>query len=166
MKKETIKLTESRLRNLVEACVKEALEDAIEEGYGWDVLSHEVKDHTNDYDDFFTKKDWKDLVNGRPNDIEYRKSKDLYNAAKNGMIYGGNDENGKPYNTDSYSHALDTTIYEPGFKGKVRRAAIATGIEGTKAAKRIGSAAKKGFNKIKNSMKPNKNNSGVEPFEL
>mgnify|MGYP003295157654 CR=1 FL=1 len=38
MKKETIKLTESRLRKLVEACVKEALEDAMEADETFSIL--------------------------------------------------------------------------------------------------------------------------------
>ena len=43
MKKETIKLTESRLRTLVEACVKEALKDAIEEGATTDFIGDIMK---------------------------------------------------------------------------------------------------------------------------
>lgn len=154
MKKETIKLTESRLRKLVEACVKEALEDAIEEGFGWDAM----RDLADD-DRVPSWDETKEFIKGEPDSLRHARSKDLYDAACDGMIYGGKLDSGNRSELNPYEHAKDAVISEPGFKGKARRAAIAGGVAAHAAGKKIGKAVKKGVNNVKEKF-GKKNNEG------
>lgn len=138
MKKETIKLTESRLRTLVEACVKEALEDAIEEGATSDFIGDVMKSDMSD-EDMPTWEEFKKLVMGRPNEAQHLYNKLMYNQAKSGHI----DNTGDKTSVDYGSEAI---ITEPGFKGKAKRAAAGAAWAGKTAFDK----AKKSFKKEKN----------------
>ena len=85
MKKETIKLTESRLRALVEACVKEALEDTMQEGITSDFIGDVMKTDMSD-EEAPTWEEFKELVKGNPNEAQYIYNKLMYNQAKAGHI--------------------------------------------------------------------------------
>lgn len=139
MKKETIKLTESRLRTLVEACVKEALEDAIEEGYGWDSFRYLAKDDLSN-ERFPSKKEISDFVQGEPNKVQHDHAKLMYNQSKAGHI--------SDTDNSTQDYADETTWSEPGFKGKAKRAAIAGGVVGKQAFDKGKAAVKKGFSKL------------------
>lgn len=137
MKKETIKLTESRLRKLVEACVKEALEDTMEEGATTDFISDVMKaDMSNE--DMPTWEEFKQLVMGKPNEAKYLYNKLMYNQAKSGHI----DNIGKKTDIDYGAEAM---ISEPGFKGRAKRAAAGAVWAGKTAFDK----AKKSFKKEK-----------------
>lgn len=139
MKKETIKLTESRLRKLVEACVKEALEDAIEEGHGWDSFK-DLTSNDLSKESFPKGDDIKDFIKGKPDAAKYNHSKLMYNQSKTGNISDTNKS------TQDYADAA--TISQPGFKGKAKRAAIAGGVVGKQAFDKGKAAVKKGFSKL------------------
>lgn len=144
MKNQTIKLTESRLRKLVEACVKEALEETLDEGIGWEVVKNQINDpdngkYTSSWNDF------KEFTKGVPDKDEYRKSMDLYKAAKDGQIYSDNGE----HETDPYHHAARALGTKPGFKGKAHRALTYPLIAGA-------NGAKKAMNKVKGAFKGRK----------
>lgn len=141
MKKETIKLTESRFRTLVETCVKEALEDAIEEGATSDFISDIMKSDMS-YEDMPTWEEFKELVMGRPNEAQHLYNKLMYNQAKSGHI----DNIG---NKNSVDYGAEAMITEPGFKGKAKRAAVGAAWAGKTA-----------FDKAKKSFKKEKNDDG------
>lgn len=143
MKKETIKLTESRLRTLVEACVKEALEGAIEEGATTDFISDIMKSDLSD-EPMPSWEEFKTLVMGEPNRAKYLYNKLMYNQAKSGHI----DHTGKNTEID-YGAAAITS--EPGFKGKAKRAAAGAALAGKIAFDKAKKSLKKPFKKpIKN----------------
>lgn len=152
MKKETIKLTESRLRSLVEACVKEALEDAIEEGYGWDAFKDAAKDDLSK-ERFPSKDEFDEFVAGEPNHNEFRRAKDSYEAAKDGMIY----TDGGKRSSDPNEYAREATWAQPGLAGKAKRTAMGAGLVGKMALDKGKAAVKKGFKKMVNKKE---NNSG------
>lgn len=138
MKNNTIKLTESRLRSLVESCVKEAIVDTMEEGYGIDTFKGAIKNDMSDmrwpsYEEFI------ELVNGEPNKAKYMYNKLMYNQAKSGNI----DKNADT--PDSY--AEEATWAEPGIKGKVKRGAMGIGMLGKAAFDKSKAAFKNGLNK-------------------
>lgn len=146
MKNQTIKLTESRLRKLVEACVREALEETLDEGIGMEVIKNQINDpdngeYTTSWDDF------KAFTKGKPNKDEYRKSMDLYKAAKDGNIYS---DNGK-HKTDPYYHAASALGAKPGLGGKMHRAATYAGMAAV-------NGGKKAVDKVKGTFKGRKNN--------
>lgn len=141
MKKETIKLTESRLRTLVEACVKEALEDAIEEGATSDFIGDVMKSDMSN-EDMPTWEEFKELVMGRPNEAQYLYNKLMYNQAKSGHIDNIGDKN-------SIDYGAEAMVTEPGFKGKAKRAAAGAAWAGKTA-----------FDKAKKSFKKEKNDDG------
>lgn len=155
MSKNTVKLTESRLRSLVEACVKEALEDALEEGYGWDVTKDFVSNINGD-EGMPSWEETKEFINGKPDHAKFRRSKDSYEAAKDGMIYTNNGER----SSDPLYYAHNALESEPGIKGKIRRAGVYGAGLATYGAKKAGKAMKKGFNKIKDSFSSKEKNSG------
>jgi hypothetical protein len=137
MKKETIKLTESRLRKLVEACVKEALAETLDEGATSDFIGDIMKaDMSNE--DMPTWEEFKQLVKGKPDKAQYLYNKLMYNQAKSGHI----DNIGNKTATDYGSEAI---ITEPGFKGKAKRAAAGAAWAGKTAFDK----AKKSFKKEK-----------------
>lgn len=138
MKNNTIKLTESRLRSLVEACVKEALEDTLEEGFGMDTFKGAVKDDMSDTR-WPSWEEFMELVNGEPNEAKHMYNKLMYNQAKSGHI----DPNA--YSSDRY--AEEATWTEPGMKGKARRGAMGVGMLGKMALDKGKAALKNGFNK-------------------
>ena len=154
MKKETIKLTESRLRNLVEACVKEALEDAIEEGYGWDIFKDATKDDLSK-ENFPSKDDFKEFVAGEPDHTNFRRAKDSYEAAKDGMIY----TDGGKHSSNPNDYAGKAAWTQPGLAGKAKRAAIGAGLVGKMALDKGKAAVKKGFNKMVDKKKDNSGSS-------
>jgi hypothetical protein len=137
MKKETIKLTESRLRKLVEACVKEALEETMEEGATTDFISDVMKSDLSD-EPMPTWEEFKTLVMGEPDRAKYLYNKLMYNQAKSGHI----DNISKQTNID-YGAAAITS--EPGFKGRAKRAAAVAALAGKIAFDK----AKKSFKKEK-----------------
>lgn len=144
MKKETIKLTESRLRKLVEACVKEALEDAMEEGHAWDTFKGLTKGDQSK-ERFPDREEMKDFIQGEPNKVRHDHSKLMYNQSKSGHI------SDTPNSTNDY--ADQATWSEPGFKGKAKRAAVAGGVVAKTAYDKAKSAVKKGFDKMSNKNK-------------
>lgn len=137
MKKETIKLTESRLRTLVEACVKEALEDTMQEGITSDFIGDVMKADMSD-EEAPTWEEFKELVKGNPNEAQYIYNKLMYNQAKAGHI----DNIGDKTATD---FGADAMMAEPGFKGKAKRAVAGAAWAGKTA-----------FDKAKKSMKRQK----------
>lgn len=148
MKNNTIKLTESRLRSLVEACVKEALEDTMEEGYGMDAFKGAVKDDMSDMR-WPSWEEFMELVNGTPNKAKFIYNKLMYNQAKSGHI--------DPNAGSADRYAEEATLTEPGMKGKIRRGAIGVGMLGK-------AAFDKGKKAIKNSL--NKKDDENSSFEL
>lgn len=147
MKKETIKLTESRLRKLVEACVKEALEETLDEGIGWEFIKDQVKNDPNNGKYTTSWEDFKDFTKGMPDKDEYRKSMDLYKAAKDGQIYPDGDK----HETDPNYHATRALATKPGLPGKIHRA-------GVYGASSLINGGKKAMNKVKGAFKGRKNN--------
>lgn len=149
-----VKLTESRLRKLVEACVKEALEDAMEEGHAWDVYRSASKEIDGDETDYWDE--IKRFTKGRPDKEKYRKAKDRYDASKNGMLYDPkNYGDVTEYNPNGMENirqdaALDALETEPGISGTAKR--FATG-----AALAAKSAIKKGGKALKNKVSSKKN---------
>lgn len=137
MKKNTVKLTESRLRSLVEACVKEALEDAIEEGITSDFIGDVMKGDLSN-EEMPTWEEFKAIVKGEPDKAKYLYNKLMYNQTKSNHI----DNIGDKTATDYGSKAI---ISEPGFKGKVKRAAAGAAVAGKIAFDK----AKKSFKKDK-----------------
>lgn len=138
MKKETIKLTESRLRKLVEACVKEALEDAMEEGHAWDSFKNLAKDDLSK-ERFPSRKEFSEFVQGEPNKVKHDHAKLMHNQSKAGHI------SDTPHSTQDY--ADEATWSEPGFKGKAKRAAIGAGVVAKTAFDKGKSAIKRGISK-------------------
>lgn len=132
MAKGTIKLTESRLRELVESCVKEALEDTLEEGFATDVLKDCIKDDLSNCTLSF--EDFVDLVKGEPDKAKFLYNKLMYNQSKAGHI--SDTEN----DTDYYAHEAFNT--EPGVKGQLRRAATGAAAVGKYAYDKAKSAFK------------------------
>lgn len=148
MKNNTIKLTESRLRSLVEACVKEALEDTMEEGFGM----HNFKQATKDDMSNMTMPTWeefKELVNGDPNEAEHLYNKLMFNQSASGHI------DNTEHDTDFYANEAMWT--EPGMKGKLRRGVIGAGMVGKAAIDK----ARKSVNKPLG-----KKNDEFGPFEM
>jgi hypothetical protein len=148
MKKETIKLTESRLRKLVEACVKEALEDAMEEGHAWDTFRGLTKGDQSK-ERFPNREEMKDFIQGEPNKVRHDHTKLMYNQSKSGNI------SDTPYSTNDY--ADQATWSEPGFKGKAKRAAVAGGVVAKTAFDKGKAAVKKG---VQNMRKKGGNDKG------
>lgn len=151
MAKQVIRLTESRLRQLVESCVRETMEDMVEEGYGWDVLK-------NATDNDMSNMPWpkrgevSDVINGDPNDKKYQYNKLMYNQAKNGQIDNGDTPNtlGRyTYVPDEEDYAYNAFMSEPGFKGKMRRAGVAAGVLGKQAFDKGKAAIKRGVRKMR-----------------
>ena len=137
-----MKITESQLRRLVESCVKEALEEELEEGFGWDAYKANIKGHEETK--FPSWDETKEFINGEPNEDKFLYHKDRYDAAKDGNLYD-------PDNYDKYGmkgiaddEASDAVFAEPGMKGKARRAAIVGGYAAGVAKNKI----KKGFSKL------------------
>lgn len=120
MAKGTIKLTESRLRELVESCVKEALEDTLEEGFATDVLKDCIKDDLSNCTLSF--EDFVDLVKGEPDKAKFLYNKLMYNQSKAGHI------SDTKHDTDYYASEAFAT--EPGMKGQLRRAATGAAAVG------------------------------------
>lgn len=138
MKNNTIKLTESRLRSLVEACVKEAIVDTMEEGYGMDAFKGAVKDDMSDME-WPSYEEFMELVNGEPNKAKFIYNKLMYNQAKSGNI---------DKNADTPErYAEEATWAEPGLKGKIKRGAMGVGMLGKAAFDKSKAALKNGFNK-------------------
>ena len=152
MAKQVIRLTESRLRQLVESCVRETMEDMVEEGYGWDVLKNAVKDD-------MSKTSWPSrdevfgVIDGDPDDKKYQYNKLMYNQAKNGQIDNGDTPNtlGR-HASDEEDYAYNAFMSEPGFKGKMRRAGVAAGVLGKQAFDKGKAGIQRGYKKIKNKM--------------
>lgn len=139
MAKGTIKLTESHLRKLVESCVKEALEDTIEEGYATDTFKDATKGDISSYP-MPSFNEFVELVKGDPNEAEFLYNKLMYNQSKAGHISNTN------HDTEYYAREAFAT--EPGMKGKLRRAATGAAVVG-----------KMGYDKAKSAFKGRKNNS-------
>jgi hypothetical protein len=158
MAKQVIRLTESRLRQLVESCVRETMEDMVEEGYGWDVLKYTTKDDMSDMP-WPKKGEMSDLINGDPNDKKYQYNKLMYNQAKNGQIDNGDTPNtlGKyAYVPDEGDYAFNAFNHEPGFKGKMRRAGVAAGVLGKQAFDKGKAAIKRGVQNMRGRKKGGK----------
>lgn len=132
MAKGTIKLTESRLRELVESCVKEALEDTLEEGFATDILKDCIKDDISNCTLSF--EDFVDLVKGEPDKAKFLYNKLMYNQSKAGHI------SDTKYDTDYYAREAFAT--EPGMKGQLRRAATGAAAVGKYAYDKAKSALK------------------------
>ena len=132
MAKGTIKLTESRLRELVESCVKEALEDTIEEGFATDLLKDCIKDDTSNCTLSF--EEFVDLVKGEPDKAKFLYNKLMYNQSKAGHI------SDTKHDTDYYAREAFAT--EPGMKGQLRRAATGAAAVGKYAYDKAKSALK------------------------
>lgn len=132
MAKGTIKLTESRLRELVESCVKEALEDTLEEGFATDVLKDCIKDDLSNCTLSF--EDFVDLVKGEPDKAKFLYNKLMYNQSKAGHI------SDTKHDTDYYANEAFAT--EPGVKGQLRRAAAGAAAAGKYAYDKAKSAFK------------------------
>lgn len=159
MAKQVIRLTESRLRQLVESCVRETMEDMVEEGYGWDVLKQVTKDDMSDMP-WPKKGEVSDIINGDPNDRRHQYNKLMYNQAKNGQIDNGDTPNtlGKyAYVPDSDDYAFNAFNHEPGFKGKMRRAGVVAGVLGKQAFDKGKKAIKRGIDRM-NRQKGSKTN--------
>ena len=128
MKKNTIKLTEYHLRNIVEGCVKEALEDTIKEGFGTNVFKQATKGDMSDMD-FPTWEEFKELVMGNPDKAQHLYNKLMFNQAEAGHI--DNTEH------DAEHYANEAMWTEPGVKGKLRRGAIGAGMVGKAAMDKV-----------------------------
>ena len=144
MAKQVIRLTESRLRQLVESCVRETMEDMVEEGYGWDSLKAIAREDGTD-ESWPSRKEFGDFIKGTPDKLRFNKSRDLYNAAKDGEIYS---DDGK-YSTDPEDYIEEPLMTEPGFSGYARRAGVAAAVAGKMAYDKAKSGIKRGFNKMK-----------------
>lgn len=153
MAKQVIRLSESRLRQLVESCVRETMEDMVEEGYGWDSLMA-INKETKASEDWPSREELGDFIKGSPDKARFQKSKDLYNAAKNGEIYS----DGGKHSTDPEDYMEEPLMTEPGFSGYARRAGVAAGAVGNLAYKKAKAGIKRGLNRIK----PKKNNGSFE----
>lgn len=143
-----MKITESQLRKLVESCVKEALEDVeVNEGHAWDVFRNASKDLNGK--ESLSWEDVKKTTKGQPDKEKYRKAKDRYDAAKEGMLYDPeNYGDVTKYNPNGMERvrqnaAYDAFVTEPGISGTAKRFATGAGL----AAK---SAIKKGSKALKN----------------
>ena len=154
MAKQVIRLTESRLRQLVESCVRETMEDMVEEGYGWDSLKSLTSDDMSD-EKFPKMKEIGEFIKGEPSHKhEYYKL--MYNQHKNGQINNGDVPNtmGKhSYQPDADDYAAHSLYSEPGFKGKARRAAVAAGAIGKQALDKGKAAIKRGVQNMKDRRK-------------
>ena len=137
-----VKLTESRLRKLVEACVKEALEDAMEEGATADFIGDVMKSDMSN-EDMPTWEEFKELVMGKPNEAQYLYNKLMYNQAKSGHIDNIGDKS-------SIDYGAEAMLTEPGFKGRTKRAAAGAALAGKIAFDK----AKKSFKKPSKNEKP------------
>lgn len=144
-----MKITESQLRKLVEGCVREALEDIeMNEGFGWDAYKTQMKGHNDT--EFPSWKDTKEMINGEPNKDEFRRHKERYDAAKDGVLYdpeqykklGG-------YKGIADDAAAGAVMSEPGIKGKLRRGAMVAGYSAGVAKNKLKAGINKGFNSIK-----------------
>ena len=133
MTKGTIRLTESRLRELVESCVKEALEDTIEEGFATDLLKDYTKVDLSDYPPP-SFEEFMELVKGEPDKAEFLYNKLMYNQSKAGHI------SDTKHDTDYYAREAFNT--EPGMKGQLRRAATGAAAVGKYAYDKAKSAFK------------------------
>jgi hypothetical protein len=158
MAKQVIRLTESRLRSLVEACVRETMEDMVEEGYGWDSLKSLTSDDMSD-EKFPKMKEIGEFIKGEPSP-KHDYYKLMYNQHKNGQIDNGDVPNtmGKhSYQYDADDYAAKSLYSEPGFKGKARRAAVAAGAIGKQALDKGKKAVKRGIDRM-NRQKGSKTN--------
>lgn len=158
MAKKVIRLTESRLRQLVESCVRETMEGMVEEGYGWDALKNIAGSDTS-HEAWPEKDEIGEFIKGEPDEMKFRKSRDLYNAAKDGMIYS----DGGEHSTDPNDYMGDAVMSEPGFKGKARRTGIAAAAMGKMAFDKGKAGIKRG---IRNLRSRNNKGGDAEPFEL
>ncbi len=138
MKKETIKLTESRLRSLVEACVKEALEDTMEEGFGMRAFNKATEGDMSDME-MPSFEEFKELVMGQPDEAKHLYNKLMFNQAEAGHI------DNTDHDADYYANEAMWT--EPGMKGKLRRGAIGAGMVGKAAANKVRKAVNKPIGK-------------------
>lgn len=149
-----VKITESRLRKLVEACVKEALEDAMEEGHAWDVYRGASKDI--DGTEPLSWDEVKAIAKGHPDKEKYRKAKDRYNASKKDMLYNPESYGDvTKYNPNGMENihqdaALDAFDTEPGISGTAKRFATGAALAAKSAIKRGGKALKNKLSSKKN----------------
>lgn len=141
-----MKITESRLRALIESCVKEALKGELEEGLGWDVYKSQVKGH--DETRYPSWESLKDIIDGDPDEEAFKRYKERYDAAKKGELYEPDKyERLDGFDGMAYDYADKAIMTEPGLKGKLRRGALAAaataGITKNKVKKGISNLGKK-----------------------
>lgn len=119
MAKKVIKLTESELRRVISESVKRVLN----EGIGWDTFQ-DVRQNING-SERPTWDEFKELIKGEPDAEKFKRSKDRYNAAKEGTLYDPEayEKQGGMEGMKQYA-AGEAAWSEPGLKGKVRRGAI------------------------------------------
>lgn len=137
MAKGTIKLTESRLRKLVESCVKEAIADTMEEGITSDFIGDVMKTDLSN-EPMPSWEEFKELVMGQPDEARYLYNKLMYNQSKSGHIDNVGDKT-------TFDYGADAMVSEPGMKGKFKRAAAGAAVAGKTAFDK----AKKSFRKPK-----------------
>lgn len=137
MAKGTIKLTESRLRKLVESCVKEAIADTMKEGVTSDFIGDAMKTDLSD-EPMPSWEEFKELVMGQPDEAKYLYNKLMYNQSKSGHIDNVGDKT-------AFDYGSEAMVSEPGMKGKFKRAAAGTAVVGKSAFDK----AKKSFRKPK-----------------
>ena len=130
--KNTIRLTENELKEVIAESVKRILN----EGIGWETF----KDIRQNLDGQGNPnwKEFKELVKGEPNAEKFKQSKGRYDAAKAGTLYDPEayEKQGGMDGMKQYA-AGEATWSEPGLKGKMRRGAIGVGAIADNFGKKI-----------------------------
>jgi hypothetical protein len=132
MAKNIVRLTESELKRVISESVKRVLN----EGFGWDTLKN-IRQNING-SERPTWDEFKELIKGEPDAEKFKRSKDRYNAAKEGTLYDPEaySKRGGMKGIEDYE-AEQATFTEPGMKGKLRRGAIGAGAYANYLGKKI-----------------------------